>query len=66
MSRLADVRVMSTAPLREVMTLSEVRAEMDRISERTLARGAFHPAEYWRMKELARIEQSLRDFPGLW
>lgn len=41
------------------MTLCEVRAEMDTLSARTLARGAFHPAEYWRMKELARMEESL-------
>lgn len=49
---------MSFAPAAEAMTLSEIRAEMDALVTRRNRRGAFHPAEYWRWKELARVEES--------
>lgn len=50
---------MSFAPTIEAMTLSEIRAEMDALIARRNARGAFHPAEYWRWRDLAQIENSL-------
>lgn len=43
----------------QAMTLAEVRAEMDSLVARRNQRGAFHPAEYWRWKDLARVEESL-------
>lgn len=32
---------------------------MDSLVARRNQRGAFHPAEYWRWKDLARVEESL-------
>lgn len=58
MIRRADARDMSLAPAVEAMTLSEIRAEMDALVARRNRRGAFHPAEYWRWKELAHMEES--------
>ena len=50
---------MSFAPSVEAMSLSEIRAEMEALIARRNARGGFHPAEYWRWKDLAQVEESL-------
>lgn len=50
---------MNYAPTVEPVTLDEVRAEMENLVSRRNARGAFHPAEYWRWNELGRVEESL-------
>jgi hypothetical protein len=50
---------MSFAPTIEAMTLSEIRTEMEALVARRDARGAFHPAEYWRWRDLAQVENSL-------
>lgn len=41
------------------MTLAEIRAELDRLVDKRNMRGAFHPAEYWRWKDLIQVEQVL-------
>lgn len=46
------------APL-ESMSLAEIRAEMEILMARAEHRGGFHPAEYWRLKDLARMEESI-------
>ncbi len=49
----------STTPV-EAMTVGEIRAELERLAARRNARGGvFHPAEYWRWRELIQIESSL-------
>ena len=50
---------MSFAPTVEAMSLAEIRAEMEALIARRNARGGFHPAEYWRWKDLAQVENSL-------
>lgn len=55
----ADLHGMTFAPSVEAMTLSEVRAELDALVAKRNARGAFHPAEYWRWKDLAQLEESM-------
>ena len=48
------------------MTIGEIRAEMERLAARRAARGgAFHPAEYWRWRELAQIEPALEPLLAL-
>ncbi|HET6964059.1 MAG TPA: hypothetical protein VFH58_04755 [Acidimicrobiales bacterium] len=55
----------STTPV-EAMTIGEIRAEMERLAARRAARGgAFHPAEYWRWRELAQIEPALEPLLAL-
>jgi hypothetical protein len=50
---------MSFAPTVEAMTLTEVRAEMDSLLTKLSERGGLHPSEYWRWKDLVRVEESL-------
>ena len=57
--RGAEAESMTFAPPLEAMTLTEVRAEMEALVARRNRRGAFHPAEYWRWKDLAQVEETL-------
>ncbi|HET9731054.1 MAG TPA: hypothetical protein VFP54_00120 [Acidimicrobiales bacterium] len=50
---------MNYAPPLEPLTLDEIRAEMEGLVARRNRRGAFHPAEYWRWKQLGVIEAAL-------
>lgn len=57
--RGADLLHMTFAPPIEAMTLAEVRAEMEALIAKKNSRGGFHPSEYWRMKDLAKVEETL-------
>jgi hypothetical protein len=55
----ADLAHMSMTAPYETMTLAEVQQEMAELLDRSDRRGGFHPAEYWRWKDLAAIEKFL-------